>query len=226
MGAAALADLRNRYARETGQPVDRTVAGSGGMDRQVEQGGIVAEVRDDQEKGQRSDDSDPPGKTAKIPFSLGGVLGGLGGLIEKLGELAEAGEKLSQSGEFQDASGKLRGVYGIHVKTGLGDQGQQELKVEPFGNLRRQPAGAPPAEDVREPLVDVHEEEDHVLVLVELPGVGKDNVTLELADDRLTLSARHGKVTYRKQIVLPGRFSEEQMHWDCKNGILHIQFKP
>ena len=77
----------------------------------------------------------------------------------------------------------------------------------------------------REPLVDVHEEEDHVLVLVELPGVDKANVTLELADDRLNLSAQRGKTSYRKEITLPEPFSEENMHWDCKNGVLQIRFK-
>ncbi|NQT11545.1 MAG: Hsp20/alpha crystallin family protein [Planctomycetes bacterium] len=186
---------------------------------------IVAKVQPDDTKGRQSDDSDSPGKPTKIPFNLGGVLGGLGGLIEKLGELAEAGEKLSQSGEFEDAGGKLRGVYGINVKTGLGDQGQQELKVEPFGNVRPQPAGKPPEEDAREPLVDIHEEKDHLLVLVELPGVDKENVTLELADDRLNLSAQRGKTSYRKEVTLPERFSEEDMRWECKNGILQIRFE-
>jgi HSP20 family protein len=180
----------------------------------------------DAEKGRPApDDSDSHGKSTKIPFRLGGILGGLGGLIEKLGELAEAGERLSQSGEFQDASGKLRGVYGIHVKSGLGEQGEQELRVEPFGNVRPRTAGEPPEEDVREPLVDVHEEEDHLLVLVELPGVGKENVTLELADDRVNVSARRGKTSYRKEITLPRQFSEEAMQWDCKNGILQIRLK-
>jgi len=185
----------------------------------------MAKVQQDDIKGRQSDESDSSGKTINLPFNLGGMLGGLGGLVEKLGELAEAGEKLSRSGEFKDASGKLRGVYGIHVKTGLGDQGEQELKVEPFGNVRPQTGGAPPEEDVREPLVDIHQEEDHVLVLVELPGVSKENVTLELAKDRLNLSAQRGKTSYRKEIALPGQCSEENMHWDCKNGILQIRLK-
>jgi len=183
----------------------------------------VAKVQEDETKKRQSGDPDSSGKAVKFPSHLGGILGGLGGLIEKLGELAEAGEKLSRSGEFQDASGKLRGVYGLHVKTGLGDQGQQELQVEPFGNIRPQPAGEPPGEDVREPLVDVHQEEDHVLVLVELPGVAREDVALQLAEDRLSLSAQRGQTSYRKEITLPGKFSEEAMHWDCHNGILQVR---
>ena len=75
----------------------------------------MARVSEDDTK---QDSSKPSNKAAKGSFNLGGLLGGLGGLIEKLGELAEAGEELSRSGEFKDASGKIRGVYGINVKTG------------------------------------------------------------------------------------------------------------
>ena len=179
-------------------------------------------------KDRESRDTDSSNTSNKKVFSwkLDGILGGLGGLVDKLAELAEAGEKLSsKSGEFQDASGKLRGVYGINVKTALGDGGQQEIKIEPFGNVRRQTAQEPSGEDIREPLVDIHEEEDHLLVLVELPGVDKEDVTLTLDGDRLTLAAKRGKVNYSKEVQLPRKFSDEQMHWECKNGILQVQLK-
>jgi len=170
-----------------------------------------------------------PSKTAekvvKSSFGLGGLLGGLGGLIEKLGELAEAGEELSRSGEFKDASGGIRGVYGINVKTGLGDQGQTELKVEPFGNVCRGSADRPEGKDIREPLVDIHEEDDCVLVLAELPGVAKENVKLSVADGRLLLLAERGKTTYRKEVELPNGCSTEHMSWECSNGILQARFE-
>ena len=181
----------------------------------------MARVSEDETKQRPSKKSD---KTVKNSFNLGGLLGGLGGFIEKLGELAEAGESLSKSGEFQDASGKIRGVYGINVKTALGESGQTELKVEPFGNVRREAAGRPKGEDVREPLVDIHEEEDCVLVLVELPGVAKDNVKVEMADGQLKLSAQRGKTTYRKEVDLPESCLAERMNWECSNGILQVRF--
>jgi HSP20 family protein len=155
---------------------------------------------------------------------LGGLLGGLGGLIEKLHELAEAGDELSRSGEWQDAGGKIRGVYGINVKAGLGDRGQTELKVEPFGNVRRDAPAGPASEDVREPLVDVFEEGDHVLVLMELPGVAKEDVCLKVADGRLELSAQRGRVTYRTNVELPENCPAERMSWDCHNGIFQARF--
>jgi HSP20 family protein len=176
------------------------------------------------EEDKKQNPSKPADKVVKSSFSMGGLLGGLGGLIDKLSELAEAGEELSRSGEFKDSSGEIRGVYGINVKTGLGDRGQTELKVEPFGSVRRGPVDRPLGDDLREPLVDIHEEDDHVLVLVELPGVAKENVTLKLADGRLGLSATRGKTTYRKEIDLPTGCEAEHMSWECSNGILQARF--
>jgi HSP20 family protein len=181
----------------------------------------VARVGTEDRKQDSSKSSD---KTVKTTFNLGGLLGGLGGFIEKLGELAEAGEELAKSGEFQDASGKIRGIYGINVKTALGESGQTELKVEPFGNVRRGTADRPKGEDIREPLVDIHEEDDYVLVLVELPGVAKENVSLEVADGQLKLSATRGKTTYRSELDLPESCKGETMSWECSNGILQARF--
>jgi HSP20 family protein len=182
----------------------------------------VAQVTEDDKK---QDPSKPAEKIVKSSFSMGGLLGGLGGLIEKLGELAEAGEELSRSGEFKDASGGIRGVYGINVKTGLGDRGQTEFKVEPFGNVGRDSVDRPEGKDIREPLVDIHEEDDCVLVLVELPGVAKENVKLNVADSRLSLLAERGKTTYRKEVDLPKDCSVEHMNWECSNGILKVRFE-
>jgi HSP20 family protein len=187
----------------------------------ITKGNAVARVSEDNTKQHSSKSSD---KAVKTSFNLGGLLGGLGGLIEKLGELAEAGEELSRSGELKDDSGKIRGVYGINVKTALGESGQTELKVEPFGTVRRGSADRPEGKDVREPLVDIHEEDDHVLVLVELPGVAKENVIVKVADGRLELSAERGKTTYRKEIDLPKDCSAEHMSWECSHGILQVRF--
>jgi HSP20 family protein len=181
----------------------------------------VAQVSEDTTKRDASKSTD---KIVKGLCSLGGILGGFGGLIEKLGELAEAGDELSKSGEFKDASGKVRGVYGINVKTALGDSGETELKIEPFGNVRRDSEKSPKGEDVREPLVDVYEEDDHVLVLVELPGVAKENVHVTAVDGRLELSAERGKTTYRKEIDLPANCLADKMTWECGNGILQVRF--
>ncbi len=160
-------------------------------------------------------------------FNLGGFLGKFGELVEKLGDLAEKGKEFSRTGELRglDPEGKLRGVYGVTVKMGLGEQGDRELRVEPFGNIHRKASGETVVEEAREPLVEVYEEEDHLLVVAEIPGVSQEQVQLELSENKLTIDAQRGEHHYHKQLTLPAVCSREKMQWDCKNGMLSVRFQ-
>ncbi len=162
-----------------------------------------------------------------LDIGFGGLLGKFGNMLENLVNLAEAGESFSKSGEIKglDPKGKLHGIYGLSVKMGLGDQGEREVKIEPFGNIHPKQSGETVVEDVREPLVDVHEEEDHLLVLAEIPGVSKKDVRLDISGDRLTIRAQRGEKLYHKEVDLPGTFSQDKMRWDCTNGILKIRLE-
>lgn len=154
---------------------------------------------------------------------IAGILKGLGGLVEKLGELAETGRELAKTGEIKGLgpAKEIKGVYGFTVKVGLGGEG---VKVEPFGNIRRDDtAGRAVVQEVSEPVVDVFEEDDHTLVVAEMPGVGVDDVRLEVADDVLTIAAEKGKKKYRKEVLLPGSFAREKMQISCVNGVLEIR---
>ena len=152
---------------------------------------------------------------------LGGILKGLGDLVEKLGELDETGQELSKTGEIHGPGKQLRGIYGFTVKVGLGDQGP---RIEPFGNIRRDiKSGRTEVQEVREPMVDIFEEDDHLLVLAELPGIGKENLRIDLKDDVLTISAEKRDKKYRKEVLLPRSVSKEKMQISCNNGVLEIE---
>jgi len=152
-----------------------------------------------------------------------GILKGFSELVEKLGELAEKGEKLSRTGEFtwQGKPKELKGVYGFSVKVGLGDQG---IRIEPFGNIRKDEAtGKSVVQEIREPMVDIFEEEDHVLLVAEMPGIGAEEVRLEVQDDVLTISAEKGDKKYRKEVLLPHPYAREKMQISCNNGMVEIK---
>jgi HSP20 family protein len=154
----------------------------------------------------------------------GGFLGGLSNLLEKLTELAEKGQELRASGDLGGAGEKLRGVYGFTIRTGLGGDREGGMKVEPFGNVRRdERTGRTVVHEFREPVVDVFEEADHVLVVAELPGVGAEDVRLSLQDDVLTVTAEHGDKKYRKEVHLPAVPSEGRMSHACHHGVLEIK---
>jgi HSP20 family protein len=157
-----------------------------------------------------------------VGLGLGGIFKGLSGLVEKLGELAEKGEELSRTGEVHGTEEKgIKGVYGFTVKVGLGGEG---IKVEPFGNIRKDKAsGQAVVQEIREPMVDVFEEKDHVLIVAEMPGIGPNDLQLDLKDDILTLSAEKGDKKYRKEILLPGTLQRDKMTVSCNNGIVEIK---
>jgi HSP20 family protein len=152
---------------------------------------------------------------------IGGMFKGLADLVEKLGDLAEKGEKLKKSGEFETKEG-LRGIYGFNVRVG-GLKGE-EVRVEPFGNVRRDEAtGETVVQEVREPVVDVFKEKDHLLIIVEMPGISAKDVRLEVKDDLLTIYAEKAGKKYRKEILLSEAYPREKMKFTCNNGILEIR---
>lgn len=151
-----------------------------------------------------------------------GFLQGLTDLVEKLGELADSGRQWAASGELGGASDKdLKGVYGINVRVGLGGQ---PVRVEPFGNLKMDArSGAAVVREVREPLVDVLEEADHLLVVAEMPGVSAEDVKIDLDHDLLTIMAGRGDKKYRKEVLLPRACPQAAMKVSCNNGIVEIK---
>lgn len=154
--------------------------------------------------------------------ALGGILGGLGGLLEKLGDLAEKGEELRKSGVVESKDKRVQGVYGFSIKLGMGEDG---LTVEPFGNVRKdEETGKTVVDEIREPLVDIFEEDDHVLVVAEMPGISQEDVKLELADDILTITAEHGDKKYHKEVLLPAASTPDKMTQSCHNGVLEVKF--
>lgn len=156
-------------------------------------------------------------------FGLGGFLRGLADVVEKLGELAEKGQEISKTGEIRGRgpTKELKGIYGFNVKFGLGGEG---IKVEPFGNIGKdKTTGQSVVHEIREPIVDLFEEEDYVLVVAEMPGITAEDLQLDLQDDLLTIYAEREDKKYRKEVLLPGSFLKEKMVVSCNNGILEIK---
>lgn len=156
-----------------------------------------------------------------------GILRGFSDIVEKLGELAEKGESLKRSGEFswqgKDGAPKdLKGVYGFTVKVGAGNN--DKIKVEPFGNIKRdEETGKSVVQEIREPMVDLFEEDDHILLVAEMPGVSAEDVKLDFKDDVLTITAEKKDKKYRKEIILPAGYEQAKSNISCNNGIIEIK---
>ena len=173
------------------------------------------------------DKKDPGEVKPKIDVSLGlgGIFKGLGSLIEAAAELAQKAEKLQAEGKEMGHTGTFgtpsgaQAVYGFSVR--LGPQGQPVF--EKFGNVREKPGKGPAVDEVREPIVDLLDEEDHLLVVAELPGTDEKEVRWELKDDILIVSAESASRKYHKELVLPSRVDEKKCSGSYKNGILELK---
>lgn len=163
-------------------------------------------------------DADP--KTEALA-DLGAAFRGLGGLVEMLGTLVEKAEDVQREGEFRvkGLGDQARGVYGFSLRTGIGGVPQ----VRRFGNVTPTAKG-PVVEDVREPLVDVFDEADEIIVTAEIPGVAENEISLALDGNRLSLSTT-GRHLYAKTITLPGPVDPASLERSHRNGILQARLR-
>ncbi|MGP1271729.1 MAG: Hsp20/alpha crystallin family protein [Phycisphaerales bacterium] len=156
---------------------------------------------------------------------LGGILGGLAELLNSVGDLAEKGEALRRSGDFETRSGK-RGSFqvGFNIRTAeRGSSDGARYTVEPFGHVRRDAStGRPELAEVREPATDVFEEEDHLLIVAELPGVALEDLSLRVDGGTLSLSAERGQQRFAKTLTLPSEAVGEPVV-SSTNGVFEIR---
>jgi HSP20 family protein len=76
--------------------------------------------------------------------------------------------------------------------------------------------------DEREPLVDVIEEKDNVKIIVELPGVSRDNINLKSTDGKLEIKVDAAGRRYHKVIELPCEVKPLSAKANYKNGVLEV----
>jgi HSP20 family protein len=147
-------------------------------------------------------------------ISFGGLFKGLGNLIDLASKLSEEG--VEKRGEIKGLPKGARGVYGFSVRTLAG-----KPVIESFGNIRETAKG-PVVEEVREPMIDIFDEEDHISVIAELPGVSEDEIKVEVAGDILNLTASDKDRKYAKEVLLPSKVKPESVKTSYRNGILEI----
>jgi len=166
----------------------------------------------------------PAEGSTRIDLGFGDLFKGLSGFLDVVSDLAEKAEQIQErQGEFtlgKTASGKpIHGVYGFSIRTAAGGM----PAVEKFGNIRETESG-PVVDDVREPLVDVFDENGSVLVVVELPGVADGEIELAVEEDILSLTTT-GRRRYEKEILLPAAVEAATMTKTYTNGVLEVRAK-
>lgn len=157
----------------------------------------------------------------KIGFSFGGLFKGLGNLIELASQLQEKAGKLQKEGKFTIPVGgkELKGMYGFSMRT-MSD-GKPEFRT--FGNKIKETPKGPVVSEEREPLIDIFDEKDHVLIIAELPGVAEEEIKTELSGDILNITTT-GERKYTKEVLIKSAVKPESMKKTYKNGVIEIRF--
>lgn len=94
----------------------------------------------------------------------------------------------------------------------------------------------PSASPMQTPLIDIHEGPDGLVLEADLPGVGQDDVAIQLEDNVLVLTARvdapvggarllHGEfplADFQRSFILSDEVDRERISADLKNGVLRL----
>ena len=149
---------------------------------------------------------------------FGGFAGMVGALRGALEQFAAAKAQQGEGGGFSHATelggDKARMVFGYTVR-----MGPEGLAAEPFGDVL---AEKPRADAAPQPIVEVFEDGDAVIVVAELPGADPEAIVCRADGARLLIEAT-GVRRYRKTLTLPVAVRPDGMRQSYRNGILEVR---
>ncbi|MFY8151175.1 MAG: hypothetical protein ACOVOI_03705 [Hyphomicrobiales bacterium] len=158
----------------------------------------------------------------EISSRLGDLLGAVQSTIEKAGEKGASGENQREF-SFDTEKGPLKATMGWRMKVG-GLAGGSASSAGDAGE-RAEVKKASTDKPLREPLVDVFVEPDHVLVTAELPGVSAKDVSVHFKDTVLVIETS-GANRFRADVTLPETVDRTASPAKAlRNGILELRFK-
>ncbi|MEM0075776.1 MAG: Hsp20/alpha crystallin family protein [Conexivisphaerales archaeon] len=104
----------------------------------------------------------------------------------------------------------------IGFTLGLDDEGSPVIRT--FGDRSLE-------KSEREPLYEQRVTEDSLSVIVELPGVNKEDIKLDAGEDTLALAATGEGRVYKAEIALKEEVDPETAKATYRNGILEVRFR-
>jgi len=108
-------------------------------------------------------------------------------------------------------------VYGFSMRTGQDGRPVFQRFGEAVGNSESMGNGVS-----RELLSDIIERGDTISVTVELPGIEKDDIDVDIEGRRMTIKIDDQHRRIRKEIELPCGVDEESVQATFRNGVLDI----
>jgi len=166
----------------------------------------------------------PEGTAASILKGLGGIIPGLGGLVkglekseafqERLGAIDKEIEVRLRSQPLKRTEGGVPS-FQSGLSRGTMPKSIPRTKKQATAQVKREVVAS------KEPAVDVFDEETHLRVLAELPGVGEKDIKVTLKEAHLVISTDTPSHKYYKEITLPW-VPKGQMDKSYRKGVLEL----
>lgn len=168
-------------------------------------------------------DNNKKDQHAEFDFlGLGGLFKGVEKLVDLAAKLQEDKEILKEGEVNLDHLKKgMKGVYGFTIKSAMGGG---RPSVETFGNIKKTPEG-PKVDEEREPMTDLFDEKEEIIVIAEMPGIDEQDIRIDLKGDIMEISAAGSTRKYKKELLLPQAVEKDNMTHKYNNGILEIRIK-
>jgi HSP20 family protein len=121
---------------------------------------------------------------------------------------------------LQMVAPQLDGLYQASIKIGARTL---PTTIPRAGSIPRAPRRRPDHGAAREPMVDLFDEDDKVIVVVQLPGVDQQAAQWSFPDSRhLTIQAASPDCEYLRKLGLPAAVDEQATTSSFANGVLEL----
>ena len=167
------------------------------------------------------------GTAASILKELGGVIPGLKGLVKGLEKSEAFRERLGaidKEIEIRLRSQPLKRTEGGAPSFQSGLSRGTRPRIIPSTKRQVTPQVKREVAASKEPPVDVFDEERHLRVLAELPGVKEKDIKVTLKEAHLVISTDTPSHKYYKEITLP-LVPKGQMDKSYRNGVLELMLQ-
>ncbi|ACA59994.1 hypothetical protein Daud_1488 [Candidatus Desulforudis audaxviator MP104C] len=152
--------------------------------------------------------------------SLGEVIPGLGRIIEGLAGSEAFQERLRQADReiehrLRKAPGRTRGVQ---------PEVSASFSARTLAEEHESITKAPGSGEWEEPPADIFDEGDHLLVILEMPGIEESSIRVDISGNVVSVQAQSRCMELRRQVDLPCSAKQVRQQ-SYRNGILELKLE-
>jgi HSP20 family protein len=165
--------------------------------------------------------SDDPEKKEDLTGIAGleKIARGLSDLFKVLGDF----DQLPRSGRHEKDGRVMEYSFRARTARGAAEEGPGRAEPEERRDAPRRMARRSTLE-ILEPVTDMFDEPEEIVLLFELPGVERKNVRCFLDGDILLLEAKTGERLYRKEMLIEEKVSGAP-ELNLRNGVLEVRIR-